>query len=140
VHGPGTRLDVGEPVTYGDEGELRSRPVGDHDFAGVLFTLAATPEVENHGAVLLALRDALAQARSGARLLVLVDESPYVANLRGDPSLAARIEERRSAWRAFVARHGVEACIADLAALGRVEDVPAELVTRLRTSARPVPA
>jgi hypothetical protein len=140
AHGPGTRLDLGEPVAYGSEDELRSRPTGSHDVAGVLFTLAATPEVENHGAVLLALRDALAQARSAARLLVLIDESQYVAPLRGDPSLAARIEERRDAWRAFVARHGVEACIVDLAALGRIEDVPAELAARLRASARRVPA
>ena len=138
AHGPGTRLDLGDPIAYGDEDALRSRPVSNGDVEAVLFTLAATPEAENHGAVLVALRDALARARSAARLLVMVDESPFVAHLRGDASFDARVEERRGAWREFVTRHGAEACIADLGVLGRVEDVPPELVGRLRASARPV--
>jgi hypothetical protein len=138
AHGPGTRLDLGDPLAYGDEDALRSRAVSGGDVESVLFTLAATPEAENHGAVLGALRDALARARSATRLLVLVDESPFVAHVRGDPSFATRLEERRAAWREFVVRHGAEACIADLGVLGRVEDVPPELVGRLRASARPV--
>jgi hypothetical protein len=138
AHGPGTRLDLGEPLAYGDEDDLRSRPVSNGDVEAVLFTLAATPEAENHGAVLVALRDALARARSAARLLVMVDESPFVAHVRGDASFQARVEERRGAWREFVARHGAEACIADLGVLGRAEDVPPELAGRLRASARPV--
>jgi hypothetical protein len=138
THGPGTQLDFGEPIAYGSEDDLRSRPVTQADVDAVLFTLAATPEAENHGAVLVALRDALARARSMARLLVIVDETPFVAHARGDASFEARVEERRGAWREFVARHGAEACIADLGVLGRVEDVPPELVGRLRASARPV--
>lgn len=140
AHGPGTRLDLGEPIAYGREDELRDRPVTHDDVEAILFTLAATPEAENHGAVLVASRDALARARSPARLLVMIDEAPFVAHVRGDPSLQARVEERRGAWREFVARHGAEACLADLAALGRVEDVSPELIERLRASARVVPA
>ena len=140
AHGPGTKLDLGEPIAYGNEDELRNRPVTQGDVEAVLFTLASTPEAENHGAVLVALRDALARARSTARLLVIVDETPFVAHLRGDPGLQARVEERRGAWREFVARHGAQACLADLGVLGRVEDVPAELVDHMRASARSVPA
>ena len=140
AHGPGTKLDLGEPIAYGSEDELRGRPVTQGDVEAVLFTLASTPEAENHGAVLVALRDALAGARSTARLLVIVDETPFLAHLRGDPALQARVEERRAAWREFVARHGAEACLADLGVLVRVEDVPAELVDRARASARAVPA
>ena len=140
AHGTGTHLELGEPIAYGSEEDLRQRPVTGGDVEALLFTLAATPEAENHGAVLVALRDALARARSTARLLVIVDESPFVAHVRGDASLEVRVAERRGAWQEFVARHGAEACIANLRVLGRVEDVPAELVARLRAAARSVPA
>lgn len=140
AHGPGTKLEIGEPTAYGNEDDLRGRPVTQGDVEAVLFTLAATPEAENHGAVLVALRDALARARSMARLLVIVDETPFLASARGDPALHGRVEERRGAWSEFVARHGVEACLADLGVLARVHDVPAELAERVRATARVVPA
>ena len=81
----------------------------------LLFSLAATPEVENHGAVLQLARDRWSRASAGSRLLVLVDEAPYLARLGGDASLAARIEQRRAAWRDFVRTHGFDACTLDLA-------------------------
>jgi hypothetical protein len=140
-YGPGTDVTLAGPVAYGDEASLR-------DFAAssgagleiVLFTLASTPEVENHGAVLVAARDALATARSPARLLAMVDESPFLAHMHGDAALGPRVEERRRAWREFGARHGYEPLLVDLAGLAASRDVPPELLTRLRASARPVPA
>jgi hypothetical protein len=48
---------------------------------------------------------------------VLVDEAPYAARMHGDASFERRMDERRQAWRAFVARHGLEACVADLASV-----------------------
>jgi hypothetical protein len=59
-----------------------------------LFSLAATPEHENHGAFLEALRGAV-----GDRLIALVDETPYRKRLGNDAN--ARIAERRDAWSAF---------------------------------------
>ena len=118
VFGPDTRLDFAPRVAYGDEASLDAPlpgPAPDLDI--LLFSLAATPEAENHGALLLGARDRLARQRPGARLLVLVDEAPYLARMRGDASLAARIAERRAAWHDFVQGHGLAPCCIDLAAL-----------------------
>ena len=52
------------------------------------------------------MRDRLAAARPGARLLVVVDEAPYATRMAPTPE---RIEERREAWRSFVRAHGLEA-------------------------------
>jgi hypothetical protein len=140
AYGPGARMELAETVAYGSENALRLPGVDEGGLEVVLFTLAATPEPENHGAILAAARDALARARSAARLLLVVDESPFVAHLRGDSSLAARIEERRVAWREFAARHGCEACVVDLAVLDRAERVSPELASRVRAAARTVAA
>jgi hypothetical protein len=45
---------------------------------------------------------------------VVVDESAYAARLAGDSSLAARLDERRSLWREFVAGYGLEADLVNL--------------------------
>jgi hypothetical protein len=137
TYGAGTRVDFGTPVAYGDEPGIRTRLAGASPALQViLFTLAATPESENHGAALTAARDALTRSNSTARLLPLVDESPYLAHMRGDASLAGRIEERREVWRSFAARHGCEVLLADLAAVAWAPTVPDELVDRLRAASR----
>jgi hypothetical protein len=76
-----------------------------------LFSLAATPEHENHGAFLDTLRAAL-----GARVLALVDEAPYRRRLGEQPSARDRLAERRHAWSAFGAAHRVTVAFVDLAA------------------------
>lgn len=120
VFGNGVTLDLRSGVRYGEEeGFLHalddaSRP----DAAVLLFNLAATPEVENHGTMLAGLRDRIASAEGRARLLVLVDESAYAARIAD----AARLAERREAWREFVAAHGPAACFVDLAAKPSNED------------------
>jgi hypothetical protein len=110
-------------VTYGGEDAFAARL---HDAAGanaaadchvLLMSLAATPEAENHGRMLDALRRELAGRQRRSALLVMIDEAPYAARMRGDASFERRMDERRAAWREFVARHGLEACIADLSSV-----------------------
>jgi len=134
--GEGVAVDMRDPVRYGDEDEfvarLGERTAGIADTVVLLFSLAATPEDENHGTVLRAVRDALAGARSKAQLLVVVDEAPYAARLGGEPSLGARLEERRRAWTDFVRQAGLEVCLADLPAMTSGEGPPAAAVERVR--------
>ena len=61
--------------------------------------------------ILATARDHALRSSTATRLLVLIDESPYLQRMRGDPSLAGRIEERRQAWRNFAAAHAVKPCI-----------------------------
>jgi hypothetical protein len=135
--GPDTRIGIAPSVAYGEE-ERFSVPVGPaaSDVEILLFSLAATPEVENHGAILQLARERWARARDGSRLLVLVDEAPYLARLGGDASLAARIEQRRVAWRDFVRAHGFEACTLDLGSIPAEGEVSQAIVDRVRSSCR----
>jgi hypothetical protein len=116
--GRDTRLEFAPGVAYGEEAAFDAPARGPAaDLEVLLFSLAATPEAENHGAILQRALQRLSGAAAGSRLLVLVDEAPYLARMSGDASLHARIEQRREAWREFVHRHGLEPCLVDLAAL-----------------------
>jgi hypothetical protein len=112
--GDGAELSLHPPVPFGAEhsvGEaLRGsdRP-GESIFA--LFNLAATPENENHGAFLKALR-----AATPARVAALVDESGYRRRLGAQAGADARLTERRDAWRFFCQALGVDATCVDLSA------------------------
>jgi hypothetical protein len=75
----------------------------------VLFAATATPEREHHGA----LMRALATLRPTQRFQALVDESGFRRRFRGD-GFAARLEERRRAWRTVMGEAGVEPVFADL--------------------------
>jgi hypothetical protein len=83
------------------------------DWIVLLMTLAATPEIENHGALIRDLRDALTRSAKPSPLLVIVDEAPFSARLFG-AGFEQRLQERRTLWREFVAGHGLSACIVDL--------------------------
>jgi len=105
----------------------------------VFCSLAATPETENHGAALALARDSMREAPAHARLLVLVDESPYLKLIGTDTSLASRIEQRREAWRSFVGQHGMPACLAglaDLAGSAVIDPALPEAVRRCSVGAR----
>ena len=135
--GPDTRIEFAASVAYGEEerfGTLAGAAASDIEI--LLFSLAATPEIENHGAVLQQARNRCARASAGSRLLVLVDEAPYVARLGGDASLAARIEQRRVAWRDFVRTHGVEACTLDLGSIPTEGEVSQAVVDQVHRSCR----
>ncbi|HUP98159.1 MAG TPA: DUF2868 domain-containing protein [Usitatibacter sp.] len=107
-------IDARSSVPYGEEerhlAELRTS--GEDTTIVVLpFSLATTPEDENHGVVIAAARDWLAQ-RPGAQLLVMIDEAPYAERLSDAPG---RLEERRAVWRKFVEALGVKPHFASLA-------------------------
>ena len=114
---PGGPVDVSarESIPYGEEErylETFGERGGDTaDLVVMPFSLAATPEAENHGAVLAGVRDRLAATRPAARLLIVVDEASYVERMNAAPE---RIDERREVWRSFVAAHGLEADFVDL--------------------------
>jgi hypothetical protein len=79
----------------------------------VLFALSATPEAEHHGVL---LRNLAAQLAPAAVDGVLLDESAFRARFAAEPR---RIEERRAAWRALLAEHGIAPHFADLRDHGR---------------------
>ena len=58
----------------------------------ILFNLTATPEAENHGAIV----DQIAARTRGTPLIPIVDTSDFVARFRDVPQ---RITERETAWR-----------------------------------------
>jgi len=128
----GGNVDVGldAAVAYGEEDAFAARlhgaPIAAADCCVLLMSLAATPESENHGQVLDALRHAIAAQPSRGGLLVLIDEAPYAVRMRGDASFERRMDERRRAWREFVAGHGHEAVIADLSLGAGTEVAEAE--------------
>jgi hypothetical protein len=135
--GTGTRVEFDAQLAYGDEPALAARLRGPTaDVRVLLCSLAATPEAENHGAVLALARDTLADAPAHVRLLVLIDESPYVGVVGADATLAGRVEQRREAWRSFVAQHGLSACLADLAALAGAAAVDPGLLDSVRRCSR----
>ena len=117
--GRGARLDLRAMSPYGEEDGLRAKletslPATAEALV-LLMSLAATPESENHGRVILAARDAARRARPERELRVVIEESAYASRLARDASLAGRVEERRNLWRGFVGGYGLEAAFVDLA-------------------------
>ncbi len=106
-------------VTFGDERSMSQTPASDlpATLTLALFSLAATPENENHGEFLRALRN----ASPASRVAVLLDESGYRRRLGTQAGAEARLEERRSAWRYFCRSLALDAVFADLSA----PDLPA---------------
>jgi hypothetical protein len=113
-------VDLRAPVRYGEEDEfvahLGERGGAVADVIALLFTLAATPEDQNHGTVITGVRDWLARAHRQAQLLVLVDEGPYAERMGGPAGPGDRLPARRRAWESFVAARGLTACVLDIAA------------------------
>jgi hypothetical protein len=114
ILGDNAELALRPPVAFGAEASYTAGiDAADRTTAlsVALFTLAATPEHENHGAFLENLRRALAP-----RLIALVDEAPYRRRLGDAPAAGERLAERRGAWSAFGTAHGVTVAFADLSA------------------------
>ncbi|MGB9109788.1 MAG: DUF2868 domain-containing protein [Telluria sp.] len=126
VLGEQAQLMLRPAIPYGEEAKesLRDARLDDADVAvsAVLFNLAATPETENHGAVLDYL------VRNTPRgVAVLVDESALAE--RG-----ARLEERVALWRQFCSFHRTSATLVNLL---HPEKYPLDLGTGLTVSAAP---
>ena len=103
VLGERTRIVVEPVIAYGTEDEwLESVDLHaqDADHLVILFNLATTPEAENHGALIAGLRRRIVEAKSGAGLVVLLDESAMRERL-GEGS-ESRIETRRGAWESML--------------------------------------
>ncbi|MEO7741850.1 MAG: DUF2868 domain-containing protein [Usitatibacter sp.] len=99
-------VDARESHPYGEEERyLEALCTETADIVVLPFSLAATPEAENHGMVLTGARDRLAAARPARRLMVVIDEAPFAARMSAAPE---RIAERRELWRQFVVAHGLE--------------------------------
>jgi hypothetical protein len=77
--------------------------------AVMVFPLAATPEAETHGAFASALA---AQLAGRASLVAVVDTSGFADRFTDAPRRSA---EREAAWKALLARHGIDALFVRLA-------------------------
>jgi len=107
------RLMLQPSTAYGEEPRdaLRDLPLDDGDatVTAVLFSLAATPENENHGALL----DYLV-SRSARGIAVLVDESGYLERVGAQAGAQARMAERRALWQQFCSFHRAPATFVNL--------------------------
>jgi hypothetical protein len=130
--GAGVGINMHTPVSYGEEDEFRRQlakgRIETDAWVVLLMTVASTPEVENHGAIIAAVRDRCASRPGAAPLLVIIDTGPYAARMQGGPELEQRLQERHRLWSQFVAGYGLRACIVDLAQI--VPGAPSESQAR----------
>ncbi len=107
-----TRVQLLPPVGYGVElkDALRDTTLKEAGITvtTVLFSLAATPEKENHGALL----DYLVK-RVPRGVAVLLDESPLLERI-GEQVGSERVAERHALWRQFCSFHGTSAHVVNL--------------------------
>ena len=113
--GDAARIHFDDPVDYGAEDRWLDgatlRP--DDDDHLLLFTLSATPEDENHGALARALAQKL--AGSGTALAAVIDDSAMRARFAGEAGLDERLSTRRRAWEAVLGAGGIVPLVLDLA-------------------------
>lgn len=117
VLGERARITIEPAIAYGGEDDwLANAHVerNDDDYLLVLFNLSATPETENHGALVAGIRQRLAKGRRGAAFAVLIDEAAMRRHLRAQAGAEARLEARRQAWHAVLRPHGLEPVLIDV--------------------------
>lgn len=114
--GDAAAIRFDEPLDYGAEESWLARfePRPDDDYHILLFTMAATPEAENHGVLARSLAAALRRDHPGILVSAIVDEGPFRAHFHGQPGLDARIASRFEAWRAVLGGAGIGALALDL--------------------------
>jgi len=112
LFGPHAEVTVAPGISWGGEDALPDGlvPPGPHALLVVVFSAAATPEAENHGAFLAAVAAAAGQATP---VVAIVDESEFRRRFAHEPR---RLDERRAAWRELLAGRGPEPVFADLEA------------------------
>lgn len=115
--GEQARVMLRPSLPYGEDPVDALRDIGPDNtevtFTAILFSMAATPEKENHGAVLDQMR------RTAPRgIAVLVDESSLTQRARThsgtQPGADERLAERTALWRQFCHFHGCSATIVNL--------------------------
>ena len=104
--GDGASVSIDSPVTYGEEEDwLAAHPPDPGvDYRVLLFSVAATPENENHGEFANGIANALP---AGTVLAALVDEGPFRARFAGQAGFDERIDGRVAAWRSVLADAGL---------------------------------
>jgi len=105
VLGDDLQLQPAAAVVHGDEDQPPPPPPG-ATLALLLVDATATPEDDVHGRLLLA------SAAPGLRRLLVLDEAAFVQRFG---ATSPRRAERRQAWQALAAAHGVPLLAADLA-------------------------
>jgi hypothetical protein len=112
LFGPHAEVTVAPGISWGGEDALPDGlvPAGPHALVLVVFSMAATPEAENHGAFLAAVTTAAGRATP---VVAIVDESGFRKRFAHEPR---RLDERRVAWRELLAARGREPVFADLEA------------------------
>jgi len=110
LFGPHAEVSVAPGISWGGEDALPEGlvPAGPHALIAIVFSLAATPEAENHGAFLAAVT---ALAGRAAPVVAIVDESGFRKRFAQEPR---RLDERRAAWRELLAGRGREPVFVDL--------------------------
>ena len=113
MFGEQTRVMLRPSLPYGEDAaslmqDLRP-DASDATVTAVLFNLAATPEQENHGALLAALARQLPGGVS-----VLVDESALTERGAGQAGFDARVAERIALWRQFCTYHKLPVTVVNL--------------------------
>lgn len=106
--GQKTRVHVDPPIAYGAEdewlaGEGEQLAAGDQLI--LLFSLASTPEAENHGALVQGVRKRI--GTTGTQLLVLLDDTNFRRKLGTGASAQRRLQERLDTWKSVLAATGV---------------------------------
>ena len=115
--GDGALIRFDEPVDYGAEDRWTESYAPDpaDDYHLLLFTLSATPEAENHGALATALNQRIASDQAGTALAAMIDESPYRAHFAGQSGLDERVAGRMGSWRQVLGTAGITPFAIDLA-------------------------
>jgi hypothetical protein len=109
VYGAKAHVDLSDPVAWGAEEAIDlSEGFAEGTSLWALFSLSATPERENHGAFLAALRARLAGVSAP---LAIVDESAFRRRFADTPG---RLQERSAAWQALFDESRVQAVFVDL--------------------------
>jgi hypothetical protein len=113
MFGAQTRVMLRPSLPYGEDPksvlqDLRPE-TGDATVTAVLFNLAATPEQENHGALLAAISRQLPGGVS-----VLADESSMTERATTQTGTDARLAERIALWRQFCTHYQVPVTIVNL--------------------------
>ena len=111
--GEQARLMLRPILTYGEEPQDALRDFHPNDgqasLTAVLFSLAATPESENHGVLL----DYLVRQSKGS-FAVLIDESSYLERIGSQAGGQTRLADRRALWQQFCSFHKAPANFVNL--------------------------
>ncbi|MEP7139583.1 MAG: DUF2868 domain-containing protein [Caldimonas sp.] len=113
--GPRLELAVAPSVAFGAEDEVAPHVEPDCTHVVALFDLGATPETENQGRFVQALR---AVSPAAAAMATVVDAAAFA---RRFGMVDDRVAERREAWRAWSESNGARAVVVDLDAVDAVE-------------------